>query len=174
MNDAVGRTFFVVSKAVTDGLADNLLKDIVPDLLASVPQQPTTEQLEADPLLHRFVIVFDREGANHSLLSALWEQRIGAITYRKNVKDEWPVCEFNEQKVDVPGGGNTRMNLAMRDVTLTAGKASIPVTEVRRLTETAHQTAIITTARRLGTTVIAGRISSWHDFSGQSGMAQSR
>ena len=29
VNDAIGRPFFVVSKAVTDGLADTLLKDIV-------------------------------------------------------------------------------------------------------------------------------------------------
>ena len=62
VNDAIGRPFFVVSKAVTDGLADCLLKDIVPDLLASVPGQPTEDELEQDPLLHRFVIVFDREG----------------------------------------------------------------------------------------------------------------
>ncbi|MDP2842259.1 MAG: hypothetical protein Q8O06_01295, partial [Acetobacterium sp.] len=158
VNDAVGRPFFVVSKAVTDGLADTLLKDIVPDLLKSVPEQPTAQQLDADPLLHRFAIVFDREGANHSLLSALWKDRIGAITYRKNAKDEWPVSEFTEHKVDVPGGGNTKMKLAVRETTLTAGKATIPVTEVRRLTDTGHQTAVITTARRLGTTVIAGRM----------------
>jgi hypothetical protein len=39
--------------------------------LASVPGQPTADELDEDPLLHRFVIVFDREGATHSLLSAL-------------------------------------------------------------------------------------------------------
>ena len=72
VNDALGRPFFVVSKAVSDGLADSLLSDIVPDLLASVPRQPTADELEKDLRLHRFVIVFDREGATHSLLSALW------------------------------------------------------------------------------------------------------
>jgi hypothetical protein len=40
VNDAIGRPFFVVSKAVTDGLADTLINDIVPDLCASVPQHP--------------------------------------------------------------------------------------------------------------------------------------
>lgn len=158
VNDAVGRPFFVVSKAVTDGLAATLLKDIVPDLLKNVPNQPTEKQLENDPILHRFVIVFDREGANHSLLSALWEKRIGAITYRKNVKDVWPVSEFIEQRVDAPGGGNTKMKLAMRETSLKAGKDSIPVTEVRRLTDTGHQTAVIATARRLGNTIVAGRM----------------
>ena len=69
VNDAVGRPFFVVSKTVTDGLADTLLKDIVPQLLSSVPQQPTQAELTSDPQLHRFVIVFDREGSTHSLLA---------------------------------------------------------------------------------------------------------
>ncbi len=158
VNDAVGRPFFVVSKAVTDGLADTLLKDIVPDLLNIVPNQPTKKQLDDDLLLHRFVIVFDREGATHSLLSALWENRIGAITYRKNVKDVWPQSEFIDTQVDIPGGGNTKMKLATRETTITAGKAFIPVTETRRLTNTGHQTAVITTARRLGNTIIAGRM----------------
>jgi len=36
-------------------------------------------------------MVFDREGSNGSLVKPLWKQRIGAITYRKNVKDVWPV-----------------------------------------------------------------------------------
>jgi len=158
VNDAIGRPFFVISKAVTSGLADSLLKDIVPDLLASVPQQPTAEALDKDPRLHRFVIVFDREGATYSLLCELWKQRIGAMTYRKSVKDVWPDGEFQEHEVPVPGGGSRRMSLAMRETRLSAGKDSIPVTEVRRLTPSGHQTAIITTAQHLGKTAIASRM----------------
>ena len=149
VNDAVGRPFFVVSKTVTEGLADALLKDIVPQLLSSVPQQPTQLELDADPRLHRFVIVFDREGSTHSLLAALWQQRIGALTYRKNVKDVWPEDEFSEQEVPIPGGGSTRMKLAMRHTQLGTAKSRVPITEVRRLTPSGHQTAIITTAQRL-------------------------
>ncbi len=158
VNDAVGRPFFVVSKAVTEGLADALLNDIVPELLLSVPQQPTSAELNDDPLLHRFVMVFDREGATHSLLSQLWQQRIGALTYRKRVTDVWPEGEFVEQEVLAPDGERTRMKLAMRQTQLGAGKAHIPVTEVRRLTQTGHQTAVITTAQRLDPTLIASRM----------------
>ena len=158
VNDAVGRPFFVVSKVVTEGLADALLTDIVPELLLTVPQQPTAAELDNDPQLHRFVMVFDREGATHSLLSQLWQQRIGALTYRKNVRDVWAESEFIEQEVLAPGGDSTRMKLSMRQTTLGAGKASIPVTEVRRLTSNGHQTAIITTAQRLEPTLIAGRM----------------
>jgi hypothetical protein len=158
VNDAIGRPFFVVSKAVTEGMGDALIKDIVPELLKSVPQQPTQRELDADPQLHRFVIVFDRECSNHKLLSELWQQRIGAITYRKNVKDKWPTEEFSEETVPVIGGDCTTMMLALRQSSLSAQGHSIAVTEVRRMTDTGHQTAIITTARKLGTTTIASRM----------------
>jgi hypothetical protein len=126
VNDAVGRPFFVVSKAVTEGLADALLKDIVPELLLSVPQQPTAAELDNDPQLHRFVMVFDREGATHSLLSELWQQRIGALTYRKNVRDVWPEGEFIEQEVVAPGGGSARMKLCMRLMPARRGQGPHP------------------------------------------------
>jgi prepilin-type processing-associated H-X9-DG protein len=158
VNDVLGRPFFVVSKAVTDGLADSLVKDIVPELLASVPGQPSADELDKDPLRHRFVIVFDREGATYSLFHELWKQRIGALTYRKSVKDVWPEDEFVEHEVPSPGGGTTRMKLAMRETSIGSGKESMPVSEVRRLTQTGHQTAIITSAQRLGTVMIAGRM----------------
>jgi hypothetical protein len=158
VNDAIGRPFFVVSKTLTDGLSAALLNDIVPDLLESVPNQPSAAELAADPLLHRFVMVFDREGATHSLMSTLWEQRIGAITYRKAVAHKWDENEFTEMDVPIPGGGATKMKLAKKTSLLAAGEKSIPVIEVRRLTQTGHQTAIISTARRLSDPVIAGRM----------------
>jgi hypothetical protein len=158
INDAIGRPFFVVSKAVTDGLATTLLDEIVPELLAGVPSQPTEAELVADPQLPRFVMIFDREGSTHSLLSKLWEKRIGAITYRKAVKDLWSEAEFIETEVPVLGGGETKMKLASKETRLSGSDGSMPVLEVRRLTDTGHQTAIITTARRLGSPAIAGRM----------------
>lgn len=50
------------------------------------------------------------------------------------------------------------MQLATRQGELSAGKRSIPVLEVRRLTRTGHQTAIITTAQRLASPLVAGRM----------------
>jgi transposase-like protein len=159
INDALGRPFFVVSKAITEGLAAALLDEILPELLDSVPGQPTEQQLADDPLLHRFVVVFDREGSHHSLLSRLWEQRVGVITYRKNVTDTWPETEFTETQVPCPGGGSLPMRLAVRDTRVTARKAApVAVLEVRRLTDSGHQTAIITTARSLASPVVAGRM----------------
>lgn len=158
VNDALGRPFFVVSKAVTEGLAATLLEDVVPELLKSVPSQPADAELIADPQLARFVMIFDREGSTHSLLSKLWEHRIGAITYRKAVKDNWLEEEFIETEVTMPGGEVTHMKLASKETSVSGGDGSMTVLEVRRLTETGHQTAIITTARQLNNTVIAGRM----------------
>ena len=72
--------------------------------------------------------------------------------------DVWPESEFLDQEVPVPGGGSRKMLLAMRETRLSAGEDSIAVTEVRRLTPSGHQTAIITTAQRLASPEIAGRM----------------
>ena len=158
VNDALGRPFFVVSKPLSEGLGATILEDIVPQLLEEVPNQPGEAELEADPHLHRFVMIFDREGSSHSLLSALWEKRIGAITYRKRVGEDWPEDEFSEVEVTHPGGQVSTMRLASRVSELKSGKQSMPVLEVRRLNESGHQTAIITTAMTLGIPEIAARM----------------
>jgi hypothetical protein len=157
INDALGRPFFVVSKAVSSGLAEVILNDIVPELLSAVPNQPTNEQLAANPRLHRLIVVFDREGSTGSLLEPLWEKRIGAITYRKNVKDLWPDNEFKTTKVVLPDGTHDTLKLALRDTPLSKTSALI-VKEVRILTNSGHQTAIISTAHLLDALTIAGRM----------------
>lgn len=158
VNDALGRPFFVVSQAVTEGMGSAILSEIVPELLQSIPRQPTEAELEADPLKYRFVMIFDRECSNYIHLSTLWEQRIAAITYRKNVKDQWAESEFHLEEVTMPGGEIVHMKLAFRDTAVSSGEKSLPVLEVRRLTDTGHQTAIITTARTLSSPVLAARM----------------
>jgi hypothetical protein len=51
-----GRPFFVVSQAVDPGMLQVLEHEIVPRLEKDVPNQPTAEELDADPLLHRLGI----------------------------------------------------------------------------------------------------------------------
>ena len=48
-----------------------LEQDILPRLLRDVPGQPDAEALEEDPLLHRFTVVFDREGYSPDLMQRL-------------------------------------------------------------------------------------------------------
>jgi transposase-like protein len=158
VNDARGRPFFFVSKTVTDGLAAVLQNDIVPALLREVPRQPSEAELAANPLLHRFVIVFDREGASPALFKKLWEQRIAAITYRKAVKELWPETEFVETEVESPGGKLTKMLLASRMTTFDSKTISVPVLEVRCLSPDGHQTPVISTLLTLEAKEIAARM----------------
>ena len=70
-----------MEKQIDSGLIDVIKKDIVKRLLDEVPNQPSEEELAADPHLHRFVIVFDREGYSPDFFEYLWdERRIGCLT----------------------------------------------------------------------------------------------
>jgi len=85
VNDAIGRPFFVVEKAVDPGLLQVLENDIVPRLLVDVPDQPDDTLLEQDPYLSRFILVFDREGYSPAFFRKMWlEHRIACITYHKH------------------------------------------------------------------------------------------
>ena len=158
INDAIGRPFFVVSRTVNDGLAHTLLGEIVPRLLETVPGQPSEDELVADPQLHRFVMVFDREGSHGKLIRQLWEHRIAAITYRKRVDDQWPETEFSGYAVQMPLGNIEEMRLAERQTVLGSGQAAIPVREIRKLTETGHQTTIVSTLQKGRLTEVAARM----------------
>ena len=154
VNDAIGQPFFVVEKQIDSGLIRVLEEDIVPRLLEEVPGQPSEEELANDKLLHRFVIVFDREGYSPELFRRMWEKhRIACMTYRKNCNDRWPEKEFSKENAIMPRGETVEMKLAERGSAL--GKNGFWVKEVRKLTETGHQTAIVTTAYRLDRTVVA-------------------
>ncbi len=142
VNDYLGVPFFVISKAVDKGLLSVLKKDIVPQLLNSVPNQPTTEKLENNPNLYRFILVFDREGYSPNFFKLMWEKRIACCTYRKFVKDKWAESEFKYFEVKLSNGEIEKMLLAERGLFL--GKA-IWVREIRKLTKSGHQTSIITT-----------------------------
>ena len=161
VNDAIGQPFFVIEKQIDPGLIDVIKSDIVPRLLKEVPNQPSKEELAADPHLHRFVIVFDREGYSVDFFKYLWdEHRIGCLTYKKNCTAIWAEEEFNTVNTTTVTGEPVEMKLAERGVYL--GKAGLLVKEVRKLTGSGHQTAIICTAKKLETMQIApGMFARW-------------
>ena len=92
----------------------NVLKaDIVPRLLNDIPNQPSSKQLEDDPHLSRFTLVFDREGYSPDFFKNMWtDHRISCLTYRKNVKDTWPTEWFKPVDVPMPNGEVVSMKLA--------------------------------------------------------------
>ncbi len=156
VNDAIGQPFFLVEKQIDPGLLETLREDIVPRLLAEVPNQPTEKELEDDPELHRFVIVFDREGYSPAFFKEMWEKyRIACMTYRKNCTDQWALEEFAEVEAVMPRGEKVKMALAERYSRVGSGSDCLWVKEVRKLTNTGHQTAVISTGYSLDMSTVA-------------------
>lgn len=145
VNALDGAPFFCVTKAVDPGLQKTLEEEIVPRLPAEIPGQPTGEELAADPLLHRFLLIFDREGYSPDLFARLKSQRIAILTYHKHPGADWSSGEFAEQTLTHPNGEKSTLQLAERGTRLSNG---LWVREIRALGESGHQTAILSTDYR--------------------------
>ena len=142
VNALDGQPFFLVNKAVDPGLLEVLRKDIVPRLKKEVPGQPSQEELDANPLLHRFILVFDREGYSPDFFKEMKQERIACITYHKYPKGQWYEREFASQEVHLVNGEKVMMKLAERGVCLSNG---LWVREIRKHTKSGHQTSILAT-----------------------------
>ncbi len=159
VNDAIGRPFFMVEKAIDPGLLKVLEHDIVPRLLKDVPNQPTQDDLNSDPWCCRFILVFDREGYSPAFFKRMWvKYRIGCMTYHKHPDNPWPEDCFVKQKVVMPQGESVQMLLAERGSLVGSGKQAFWMREVRKLTDSGHQTSIISTAFDLSHTDLAARM----------------
>jgi hypothetical protein len=143
INDALGQPFFVVSTALTGGLLSMLREEIIPRLLEDVPNQPSLAALEADPALHRFVLLFDREGYSPDFFEEMFfKHRIACMTYKKYPGDDWPEREFKEEEVVFKNGEKITMKLAEQHLDISK---HFWVIEIRKLSENGHQTAILST-----------------------------
>ena len=145
VNAMDGQPFFVVNQAVDPGLIQVIEQDILPRLDEEVPGQPSEAGLEADPLLHRFTLVFDREGYSPALLQRMKVQRVACVTYHKYPGDDWPEEEFSAHQVKLSNEQVVEMKLAERGSCLSN---KLWVREIRKLTERGHQTAILCTDYR--------------------------
>ncbi len=150
-----GQPFFVVSQAVDPGLLQVLEQQIIPRLEGDVPQLPTAEELAADPLRHRFTVVFDREGYSPAFIAKMKHQRIACLTYHKHPGEDWPKEAFVFAETRLPWGEAVTMKLAERGTFL---GGQVWVREIRKLTESGHQTAILTTDYRSQTAFLAGAL----------------
>ncbi|MHC4783795.1 MAG: putative transposase [Planctomycetota bacterium] len=159
VNDAIGRPFFVIEKEIDPGLLNTLRHDIVPRLLEEVPDQASSEQLCQDPYLCRFILVFDREGYSPAFFYEMWSKhRVACLTYHKHPSKPWPEQWFTEHKVTMPGGELVTMQLCEMGSCLGSGKDAIWMREVRKLTDSGHQTSLISTAFDLPHTQLAARM----------------
>lgn len=143
VNALDGQPFFVVTKEVDPGLLSVLRQTIVPWLKEQTPES------EGRP---RFTLVFDREGYSPDFCAEMKEENIAVLTYRKNPGEDWPIHEFQNHDVTLVGGEIATMKLAERGVDL--GK--LWVREIRKLTESGHQTSMIATDFHSDKTRLAG------------------
>jgi hypothetical protein len=155
VNDPLGRPFFVISSPLTAGLLDMLKREIVPRLLAEVPGQPSLEELAEAPYLHRFTLVFDREGYSPDFFQTMRGLRVACQTYHKFPKEDWPQSEFTDHIVPLPHGEQVRMKLAERGTRL---GETLWVREIRKLTETGHQVSILSTNFRIDMVSVAAHM----------------
>lgn len=159
VNDWIGRPFFVVEKVVDPGLLKTLRDDIVPRLLEDVPGQPSEDELAANPYICRFILVFDREGYSPAFFREMWKNhRIGCTTYHKHPDEAWPRDWFKEHRVSMPNGEIVSLHLAEMGSLAGSGKDGVWMREVRKLTESGHQTSLISTAFELPHTELAARM----------------
>ncbi len=146
VNDQEGRPFFVVSTPFTIGLLEMLRSEIAPRLLKDISSQPTDKELESDPDLARFTLVFDREGYSPEFFNEMWRKwRIACITYNKYPKEDWPVEEFDEQSLKLPNGESITMKIVERGSHIGGKKKGLWVRQIRKLSESGHQTSVIST-----------------------------
>jgi len=145
VNAMDGQPFFLLNQAVDPGLLQVLEQQIVPRLEKEIPNQPSVEELAADAKLHRFTLVFDREGYSPAFLRTMKEKRIACLTYHKYPGEDWPREEFQACQVELASGACVQMELAERG-TFLGGK--LWVREIRKRTASDHQTAVLSTDYR--------------------------
>lgn len=145
INARDGQPFFFINKAVDPGLLQVLEHEIVPRLEKEVPAQPNDSQLETDPYLHRFTLIFDREGYSPDFMKRMKEKHIACITYHKHPKENWPEEEFTSCSIRTMAGNVIEAKLAERGTLLCK---QFWVREVRKLSENGHQTSILSTDYR--------------------------
>lgn len=146
INNAQGMPYFYVCGQVNEKLQQMIGEQIVPTLLEQMP----IPEIDT-PHTPKITIVFDREAYSPHFFAQLWqEHQVAVITYRKNVKDQWPESDFSEKTVELEGT-EIKMSLAEKPIVLD----KVALREIRRLSKNGHQTSILTTHPELTITQVA-------------------
>ena len=145
LNAMDAQPFLVVNKAIDPGLIKVLEHDIVPSLEAMLPNKSSDESLANDPLQHQFTLVFDREGYSPDFFLRMNQKRIACITYHKYPGDDWAKEEFSQQTLTLQSGLTVIAAIAERGTFLSN---KIWVREIRKLTASGRQVAVISTQYR--------------------------
>ena len=133
VNTFDGLPLMVINGELNERLKEAIEK-IIPEIKKTVPSTEDSNK----PL---FTLVFDREAYEPGWFIKLWkEHRIAILSYRKNVKDKWEEELFKSAEI----------HMYNNDVTMQLCEMGSLIQghwfrEVRKRSESAHQTSIITT-----------------------------
>jgi hypothetical protein len=155
VNAKDGNPYFFITAKVNEKMIEVIESEIIPQLLKLHAVSPEhKQQMEEDPKVPLFTLVFDREAWSPDFFARLWNtHRIAIITYRKNVKDKWDESLFGEYPVKT-FTGEEKMKLHEQEIEL----AKCLMREVRKLGNDAHQTSIVTTHPIITKEVIASNM----------------
>ena len=138
INDQKGLPLMVIT-----GELNEKLKVAIELAIPSIKDSISFPPKAGEPL---FTLVFDREAYEPEWFVRLWkEHRVAVITYRKNVKDKWNESLFNDTDIQVY---NTDVSMRICEMGTEIGAHWFR--EIRKLSESGHQTSIITTHPTLG------------------------
>ena len=154
VNDQLGMPYLVVTGQLNAKLKQSLTEQIIPLLVKETAGSIDEEQLLHDADRARFTIIFDREAYDPKFFKWLWETyRIAVITYRKHVKDKWSETTFSAYEVEVIAKQQTML---LGECTIELG--GMVMREIRKLSDSGHQTSVLTTNRQITTAQVGGRM----------------
>ena len=146
VNDQEGLPLMVLTGELNEKLKV-AIEQVIPKILKEVPL-PTNPK---DPM---FTLVFDRESYEPKWFAKLWEEhRVAVITYRKNVQDKWNENLFYNAEIQ-----SHNNNVTMQICEMGTQLNSHWFREIRKLSESSHQTAIITTHPTLTAEMTAAKM----------------
>jgi hypothetical protein len=142
VNDQQADPVFLVTAPANDGLLRMLRTEVLPELRRHLGSA------------RRVTVIFDREGWSPTFFAELLRDGFDLLTYRKGKSRRWPAAAFAEVKGTV-GGRTVQYTLAEKRVRLRNG---LKLREVRRLTASGHQTAVLTSRTDLAALDVAARM----------------
>jgi hypothetical protein len=139
LNDSLGMPLMKWTGDLNEKLQHMIEFEMIPKLL----EQGVIARATAETTIPVCTLIFDREAYAPDFFIRLWtNHRIAIISYRKNVKDIWEASEFKAHTItDSKGLTDDTMHLCEKEVEL---KGHI-FREIRKISDSNHQTAIITT-----------------------------
>lgn len=150
LNDVYGQPLLSCPGQLSEKLQQAIEENIIPQLFESKAIVPLPLIEPNSPAICN--IVFDREAYDIAFFIRLWTKyRIAIITYRKNIKDQWNTDEFKNEEVTI-GPHKKTMQLCEKKIMLD----DHPFREIRCLTESGHQTAVLCTNPALSIVQIGG------------------